>query len=49
MARQVAFRRRSTAQWVGVAGIVLGSFALYDAYERRGAARPWFLKWLPGA
>jgi hypothetical protein len=49
MSRRPAFRRRDTALWVGVGGIVLGSFALYDAYERRGATRPWFLKWLPGA
>lgn len=49
MGRQLVFRRRRTAQWVGVAGIVVGSYALYDAYEKRGASRPWFLKWLPGA
>lgn len=48
MAR-VAFRRHETAKWVGIAGIVVGSYALYDAYERRGAGRPWWLKWLPGA
>jgi hypothetical protein len=43
------FPSHDSAKWVGIGAIVLGSYALYDAYEQRGRGRPWWLKWLPGA
>lgn len=39
---------RRTALVAGAAFIALGSWLLYDAYEGRGRARPWALRWLPG-
>jgi hypothetical protein len=41
-------RDRRTEQYLGIAGIVIGSALLYDAYENRGRSRPWWLRWLPG-
>ncbi len=48
MAGRPVIRDRRTEQLLGVAGIVLGSLLLYDAYEGRGRARPWALRLLPG-
>lgn len=39
---------RRTALLVGYGGIIIGSLALWDAYENRGAQRPFLAKWLPG-
>lgn len=40
---------RRTALLGGYGFIVLGSALLWDAYEARGKARPFFTKFLPGA
>jgi hypothetical protein len=40
-------RNRRAALLLGYGGIVLGSVALYDAYERRGKDRPYAVKFLP--
>jgi hypothetical protein len=40
---------RSTETWLGVACYVAGSWFLYQAFDRRGRAKPWAMKWLPGA
>jgi hypothetical protein len=42
------FANRQTALVVGWGAIVLGSYALYDAYEKRGRSRPFFTKFAPG-
>jgi hypothetical protein len=39
---------RRRVLWIGYLGIVLGSYALYEAYEKRGAKRPFATKLLPG-
>ncbi len=39
---------RDMALWGGYAGIVIGSWLLYDAYERRGRSKPFVAKFLPG-
>lgn len=39
---------RRVALVVGYVGIVVGALALYDAYENRGARRPFMTKLLPG-
>ena len=39
---------RRTALLVGYGGIIIGSLALWDAYETRGASRPFATKLLPG-
>lgn len=33
----------------GILLTTLGSWLLYEAYERRGVSRPWALRLLPGA
>lgn len=33
---------------IGYCGILLGSYALYEAYEKRGNKRPFATKLLPG-
>lgn len=48
MTRQPVIRDRRTAQLLGVACVVAGSFLLYDAYEARGHSKPWIAKLLPG-
>lgn len=48
MSRPVVHDAR-TAQLLGVAFVVAGSWLLYDAYEARGRTRPFAFKWLPGA
>jgi hypothetical protein len=40
---------RRLALLIGYGGILLGSYALYEAYELRGRARPYAVKFLPGA
>lgn len=40
-------RSRRTALLLGYGGILLGSIALYDAYERRGKDRPFATRFLP--
>lgn len=42
-------RNRRTALWLGIGCYVLGSRLLYDAFEARGAKKPWAFAWLPGA
>jgi hypothetical protein len=42
------FANRQTALICGWAGILLGSYALYDAYEKRGRKRPFVTKFAPG-
>jgi succinate-acetate transporter protein len=39
---------RRLALAVGYVGIIVGALALYDAYENRGARRPFLTKLLPG-
>jgi hypothetical protein len=39
---------RQTAQVFGVLCIAAGAFLLYDAYEARGHARPFWTRFLPG-
>lgn len=48
MARKPFIHDRNTALWIGYGGIVLGAFALWDAYEARGRVRPFVTKLLPG-
>ena len=38
----------TTATWLGVACYVLGSYLLFDAYDKRGRNKPWAFKLLPG-
>lgn len=40
---------RRTALLAGYGFITIGSMLLWDAYEARGKARPFFTKLLPGA
>lgn len=49
MRSRCAFRDRRTALIVGYGGILIGAWALWDAYERRGRRRPFATKFLPGA
>jgi len=46
--RRVYIKDRNTALLIGYVGIVVGALALYDAYENRGARRPFATKLLPG-
>lgn len=46
--RKVWCKNRTLALAVGYGGIVIGALALYDAYENRGARRPFATKLLPG-
>lgn len=45
---RATFRHRRTALITGYGGILLGAWALYDAYEGRGQRRPFIAKFLPG-
>lgn len=47
--RGPAIRNRRTALAIGYGGILIGAWALWDAYERRGQKRPFMTKFLPGA
>lgn len=47
MVRKPVVRDRRTARNLGIAGLVLGSLLLWDAYENRGKSRPFGLKFLP--
>lgn len=50
MARsKLLIRDRKTAVIVGVGLYLAGSLVLWDAYERRGAGRPFAMRFLPGA
>lgn len=40
---------RNCALIVGYGGIVVGAWALWEAYEKRGKTRPFLTKFLPGA
>jgi hypothetical protein len=40
---------RRAALLLGYGGIVVGSWALWEAYEMRGKKRPFLTKFLPGA
>jgi hypothetical protein len=40
---------RQTALIVGYGGILVGAWALWEAYEKRGVKRPFLTKFLPGA
>jgi hypothetical protein len=42
----IANRRAALA--IGYGGILIGSLALWDAYEKRGRQRPFATKLLPG-
>lgn len=42
-------RDRRAALLIGYGGILIGSWALWEAYEKRGAKRPFMTKFLPGA
>jgi hypothetical protein len=49
MARTLIIKKRDHALIVGYLGIVIGSYALWEAYEVRGKSRPFLMKFLPGA
>lgn len=40
---------RHSALMLGYGGILVGAWALWQAYEVRGAQRPFLVKFLPGA
>lgn len=46
--RGPVIRDRRTALVIGYGGILVGAWALWDAYERRGKRRPFATKLLPG-
>jgi hypothetical protein len=48
VARSHVIRDPRTERLVGFALLVAGSYLLYDAYEGRGASRPFLTKLLPG-
>ncbi len=48
MSRRPIIRDRRTALVVGYGGILLGAYALWEAYEGRGRRRPFMTKLLPG-
>jgi hypothetical protein len=37
-----------TATWLGVGFYIVGSYLLFDAFDRRGRSKPWAFKLLPG-
>lgn len=47
--RGPVIRDRRTALVIGYGGILVGAWALWDAYECRGKPRPFAAKFLPGA
>ena len=46
--RRPWLRDRRRALLIGYGGILVGSLALWDAYENRGRSRPFGTKLLPG-
>ena len=48
MTRRLIPNRR-LALALGYGGVVLGAWALYEAYELSGRKRPFYTKFLPGA
>jgi hypothetical protein len=46
--RRPLVANQSVAIALGAAFIVAGAYLLYDAYEARGADRPFALRFLPG-
>jgi hypothetical protein len=40
---------RRAALFIGYGGILVGAWALWEAYEKRGVKRPFMTKFLPGA
>ena len=49
MARKVLVRDRKTALVLGIGLYLVGTLFLWDAYEHRGTASPFALRFLPGA
>jgi hypothetical protein len=41
-------RDQKTAVWVGIALLSAGAYCIYDAYDARGARRPFWLHFAPG-
>jgi hypothetical protein len=48
MSRRLLVRDRTNALWLGYGALVVGSYLLYEAYEKRGKGRPWWSKLAPG-
>lgn len=48
MTRRPIVRDRDLALYAGLAAYVLGSVLLWDAFEGRGKAKPFWTKLLPG-
>jgi len=48
MSRRPWVSGRPVALWGGVALTVAGALLLWDAHERRGVERPFWLRFLPG-
>lgn len=46
--RRPVIRSQRVALLLGYSGILIGALALWDAYEGRGARRPFIVKLLPG-
>ena len=46
--RKMLFGSRRMALWVGYTGVLVGSYALYEAYDKRGRNRPFVSRFLPG-
>lgn len=46
--RRLLIRDRKKALWLGYGAIAVGSYLLYEAYEKRGKSRPWVSKLAPG-
>lgn len=46
--RGPVIRDRRTALAIGYGGVLIGAWALWDAYEKRGHRRPFVTKLLPG-
>lgn len=40
-------RNRRAAMVLGYGGVIVGSWALWEAYERRGKTRPFWAKFVP--
>lgn len=48
MSRRPIIKDQRTALVIGYGGILLGAYALWEAYEGRGRRRPFMTKFLPG-
>ena len=48
MTRRLLIRDRQRALLLGYGAIALGSYLLYEAYEKRGKSRPWVSTLAPG-